>query len=572
MLVGLVIGLCVAFALVGLSVQWIPFAAMQPVAAAAIPAGYADRFTPALHETLMGLLRGLAGFCLGVAAVLFVLRHRVAGLLDSMRAAVARELSAALAQASVLVGERPHTVALLGIVIGSAVLRGLFLGGLPHNDEAYSFTQYASRPPFIGLMYYTANNHILNTLLVHLSTSIFGPELWAMRLPAFLAGITIVPALYAAVRLHGNRDSAVLAAALAGVSMPLIEYSANARGYSPGTLFLLMMVIASAGAGPVARVSAGLAGAFAVFSVPTMLYGVAAVLVWRWLARRDWRFALVAGGVSGGVAGILYAPALAFSGLRALTSNRWTAPLTWPEWTGSLWSETLPALQPWSYWAAGLPWVCAALLAAAAFIGMFRRHSLYTVALGVTVAMIALQRVSPPMRIWLFLVPLMIWCASDVLAGLLRRARLNRYVPYLAVALWIVAAPFVATSEATAQTRGDMLIYAGAEQAARALAERYPRGSRVVCCTPWDTMVKFELARAGYREGAAGPELVIAGPDGAVPLGDLKVDLRPEPFCCSARLFTVERALIAQAEKMASTGIGGWPGKKRSTGTESPAP
>ena len=57
-------------------------------------------------------------------------------------------------------------------------------------DEAFTFLRFASQPLLEGLTTYAEpNNHLFHTLLVHISTSLFGDQPWAIRLPALLAGV-----------------------------------------------------------------------------------------------------------------------------------------------------------------------------------------------------------------------------------------------------------------------------------------------------------------------------------------------------------------------------------------------
>src|SRR5207245_4620972 len=59
---------------------------------------------------------------------------------------------------------------------------------------------YASHPLSVALTIYgSPNNHILHSLLMHFAYRMFGSAEWALRLPALLAGIAIVPLTYVAV-------------------------------------------------------------------------------------------------------------------------------------------------------------------------------------------------------------------------------------------------------------------------------------------------------------------------------------------------------------------------------------
>jgi len=170
------------------------------------------------------------------------------------------------------------------IVLGLG-LRMIFLFGTMGHDEAETFVLFASRSLRVGLSNYPfPNNHIFHTLLVHESTSLFGNAPWAIRLPALLAGILVVPATFFAVRGFFGRKPALLAAGLAAVSWPLVSYSVNARGYTIQTLiFLLLLIVAqrikrkndlASWAGFVCL------GALGFFTVPTMMYFFGAVAIW----------------------------------------------------------------------------------------------------------------------------------------------------------------------------------------------------------------------------------------------------------------------------------------------------
>ena len=109
-------------------------------------------------------------------------------------------------------------------------------------DEAYTYNEYASKPVLDGLSWYTLpNNHLLNTLLIHVATVVLGNEPWVVRLGALAAGLGLIPAIYALTRRLCGPPEGLLAAALVAASEPLIDYSTNARGY---TLVALVTVLA----------------------------------------------------------------------------------------------------------------------------------------------------------------------------------------------------------------------------------------------------------------------------------------------------------------------------------------
>src|SRR3954452_7686344 len=114
---------------------------------------------------------------------------------------------------------RLETAALIAIVVVGVAVRLGFLSRPMQLDEAYTYNEYASKPILDGLSWYTLpNNHLLNTLLVHVSTVTFGNEPWAVRLPAFVAGVLLIPATFAMVARLCGRPPATATAASALVA------------------------------------------------------------------------------------------------------------------------------------------------------------------------------------------------------------------------------------------------------------------------------------------------------------------------------------------------------------------
>jgi hypothetical protein len=127
--------------------------------------------------------------------------------------------------------------------------------------------------------YNQPNNHILHSLLAWISTRILGDSLIAIRLPALIAGLLVIPVTFVlGLRLYG-RTAACIAAALVATDPQLIEYSANARGYSLMTcLFLLIAVCLTkrryTSTGVVVLSALGL------YTSPVMLYPMVSLGCW----------------------------------------------------------------------------------------------------------------------------------------------------------------------------------------------------------------------------------------------------------------------------------------------------
>ena len=82
-------------------------------------------------------------------------------------------------------GHRWRFTASLGVVvlIGAAV-RVPLLGQVMRNDEVVTATRFGVDLGIAFTDYSAPNNHILHTVLVNISRTVFGLETWAIRLPA----------------------------------------------------------------------------------------------------------------------------------------------------------------------------------------------------------------------------------------------------------------------------------------------------------------------------------------------------------------------------------------------------
>ncbi len=153
------------------------------------------------------------------------------------------------------------------------------------HDEAYTFIAFASRPLLAAISDYALpNNHIFHTLLVYLAYHLLGNQPWIIRLPAFVAGVAIVPLTYVTAGRFYNRKVGLLSAGLVAAAPLLIDYSANARGY---TLVCALTLCAAALAAYVkdhrnriAWTLLALTCALGFYTIPIMLYPAGMLVVW----------------------------------------------------------------------------------------------------------------------------------------------------------------------------------------------------------------------------------------------------------------------------------------------------
>lgn len=105
-------------------------------------------------------------------------------------------------------------------------------------DEITTIFFYGPMPTLHVLTgFVSANNHLLNTLLMKLALAVFGEQEWAVRLPAAIFGAATIPVFYWISRLMLSQRSSLCAALLLAVSYHHIFFSQNVRGYSMQLFF-----------------------------------------------------------------------------------------------------------------------------------------------------------------------------------------------------------------------------------------------------------------------------------------------------------------------------------------------
>jgi hypothetical protein len=324
-------------------------------------------------------------------------------------------------------GTRGLAILLLAIGVGIG-LRLSMLHLSMGQDESITVEYFAIRTLVDVISdYVIPNNHIFHTLLVHLNTQLFGVTEASVRAPALLAGILVIPAsFWLAYRLFGS-TTALLTAVLTASAPMLVEYSGAARGYSLLTLFVVLAFIAATFEREKPSLTSAVAfvaaSALGFYTVTTMLFSFAAIVLFLLLSHGStgslWRtvrrLAVLCAAVGVSV-GLLYLPVLARCSLRTECSDRYYAPLDWPQLArrGSVaWSNTLSA------WLGGIPTalgvgVLVSGLLAATVIGTGRGTARRVVgSFFVAIALLlVIQHVAPPARTWSFLLPILLMVAS----------------------------------------------------------------------------------------------------------------------------------------------------------------
>ena len=385
-------------------------------------------------------------------------------------------------------------------------------------DESITWAYFVGRPwSTIVTSYPFPNNHVFHSLLAKIATSAAPWSPWALRLPAFLAGVAIVPLTWAVGRRFADRDTALLGAGLAVGSTPLVLYSANARGYTlVVACFLAMLVIADRirrGTDQHGWLSLALLGAAGLYTIPVMLYPLGVVALWLALdaarrspAERRQHLVRIAASSTAAVAlaALLYLPISRSAGIGALAGNRFVSPSSWPTF-----ALDLPRFvtELFGVWSSPLPWWCAPLLLLLALAGVRRpaRPSGASLTLATMlwcVALLVATHRVPFIRVWLFALPLFLLAVAR---GMLRlwRTAVAPSVPALrmdagrAAMLLAAAAGAGAVWTRSAERSDDTGAFPAARAVTTLLAPRLRAGDRVLAPIPTNGPLLYYFAASG---------------------------------------------------------------------------
>lgn len=338
----------------------------------------------------------------------------------------------------------PHPTITLLILLFMLIGIGLRLAYIArpiYTDEAYTYLYFIQDGLGDVLTdYREPNNHIFQTIFAWLSVALIGNEPFAMRVPALISGIILLPVMYIAGERLYNPRAGVIAMGLVAVSVPLTEYAVSARGYSFIALFfVLQLILAHDLKNPhthstVPRwIGYGVLAALGLYTVPIMLYPLGAVSLWllasiwlensghdRWLLTRNLVLSLALGAV---LTIALYLPIVRANGVEAVIGNRFVLPLSPEEFRQTV--ITFPD-NFLAFVSQGVPESIHMGLIGIALLGVLFHSRISPDKLPLIVptvlwlgALVIIQYVLPPIRTWIFLVVVYYLLAGAGLAFLL---------------------------------------------------------------------------------------------------------------------------------------------------------
>ncbi len=510
MLVGLVVTSGIAAALAALA----SFDVVRTRLDALAGDGSADPYTPALHHRLQVGLAAVGASLIVLGAILWRSRQRLAAIGSRLREDF-RRLTAWIRALS-----RGVTASLIVITVVAAAVRVPYLNQPMRFDEAYTYNAYSSQPWFVAISKYDApNNHVLHSLLVLVSTRLFGDAPCIVRLPAFFAGVLLIPATMLLTAAVGGSRSATLAGLLVATSSPLIEYSTNARGYTLvclcavcGWLITVRLVRRCDGA---AWLCWGVLAVIGCWTIPVMVYPLLMQLAWMECqchtgvtkrayggTFRAWSCGVIASAAATTL--VCYLPVLLVSGPRSLFGNAYVQPLSFSQLLGGTgdWLRELVALL-WRNVPLPVMVICLAGLVLAlqngnGWVRQARRTALGSVS--AAALLMLLQRVLPFPRVWLFLLPL---AAVLIGVGLIRWIRFLPTRPLRVVAFFATIA-LVATWPLMNSIRNNSIresletgTLPDAEAIVRDLRGMLRPGEPVITVSPSSAPLAYYARRAG---------------------------------------------------------------------------
>jgi 4-amino-4-deoxy-L-arabinose transferase-like glycosyltransferase len=503
----------------------LPFPAARSMVDSLARDHHMQRFSAEFYAgaRLPALILGILAFLSGIASLAFA--RRAQGYLATLGRVSKKAALRLAADFVVLFKSIPRlspwlALAVVGLTLAALLARLPFLSRPMQHDESYTFVTFASAPLKEALTDYNLpNNHLFHTLLVHVSYVLFGDAPWAVRLPALLAGILIVPAAYGLARRLYNPHSAILVAALAAVAPVLISYSTNARGYT--ILAVLTLLTWSLGtylrrqANAAAWLLLGILGALGFYTVPVFLNPYGILFTWLFLSvligdtgpayRSRWHFLgwmFASGMVTVVLTILLYLPVFSVSGLHAVFGNSFVESLSFSDF-----QQTFPGrmLETWQEWNQGVSPILAVCLVAGLALSLVLHRRISAVRVPTQLAAVAwlapvllIQRPNPWPKIWLALMPVvLIWCSAGWMAPWLlsRRGRGRPGDRLAAGAAWaagLSVAIILAAGTVYCLTAGPLAAQTGpVEQSVQYLQSHLVTGDVVVVSPPDDAVTWY---------------------------------------------------------------------------------
>jgi 4-amino-4-deoxy-L-arabinose transferase-like glycosyltransferase len=445
-----------------------------------------------------------------------------------------------------------------------------------HHDEAYTYMAFAHSLRSAITDYHLPNNHVFHSILVYFSTQLFGNAPWAVRLPAFTAGILLIPAVYSLAKSHYTRLIGLAAGLLVAFSPALIGYSDNARGYTLVALFGLLLLVlghqVTLSKNRLAWLSIVLISALGMFTVPSFLFPFGILYVWLLLESKSTinpgyssrgefiKYWFFSGMCSALLTLLLYLPILIYSGADSLLSNPFVASVSW---SGFLETLVQRLRETWSEWTFRVPGWLIILVITGWILSLLLHRKISTTRVPLQlasavwiVALLVIQRPNAWSKVWMFLLPLVILWAAAGIFGSLGLLKIKK-IPLPAILLLLVLA-FVGYNASTLLPQLPVLWQAkGDEESAVLFVKADMEGEDgLVVAPPDDAPVWYYAERYGISNALARADVsiqwyVLVNPDEGQTPDSVMEDRGPEGIDAIAcvQLNTFGKIVVYQCQE-----------------------
>ncbi len=338
---------------------------------------------------------------------------------------------------------------LVGLILLGFFGRWIWVERPMMHDESYTFIAFSQRP-FIKIIsdYHLPNNHVFNSILIHILYSIFGNiSPLIVRLPSLIAGVLCVLLVYIWQRKQSGISTAILAATFVSYFPWLKLQSTNGRGYMLMAMFTLLMLIFThriqIKKDLAAWVLLTIVTVLNFYTLPIALYPFGIISFWLFLLAINgdvskeyggfinfFRYLVAYGLISVFLTFLLYSPIfLIGSGWYSFFNNPFVEPLNWYSFTQTLPVRFAETLQEWQMGIPNWYWVLLWLGIILSIINSrkvnFGKVSLQLSTFIVLSLIFIIQRPNPWARIWTFLLPILLaWAAAGwyfFISGIFRK-------------------------------------------------------------------------------------------------------------------------------------------------------
>lgn len=351
---------------------------------------------------------------------------------------------------------------ILVLMLGGAVLRGIMLDRPMTHDESYTYLAFISSG--LGNIisdYHLPNNHILYSIFGYFSTQILGNSPWALRFPAFVAGVLMIPASYFASRIYFNRQIGLLTGSIVTTVPVFLLYTTLARGYAQLTFFSILLWLL--GSLVLKRKNLFiwflfiLVAAAGFYTIPIMVYPFTGVMAWLFFAwvfgeydsvysREDFfKYLFLAGAMVVILFVLLYLPAFIKTGFKAIFANSTIEQFQVKKIRYFFYALRTKTIFSWQDWHQNLGTIARFFSLFGVILALIKHHKItkkhanyFLATLFAIILTTALQKAVGYVRLWFFFAPIYFSFAAAGLVYLLKTIELKEKIISLTILIFIL--------------------------------------------------------------------------------------------------------------------------------------